>query len=489
MHCFIKKIKNVLSADLRSLAVVRIAFASLIIIDLLIRSYDLNNHYTDAGVLPVSGFYKLHWHKFFFSLHALSGSYYFELLLFVVALFFAFSLLLGYKTKLCTIVSWFLLISLQTRNPLVLNAGDVLLRCLMFWAIFIPWGEKFSLDSYFHKSNLHKANKVFSIGILAFILQIVFMYVSTAILKTGPEWRIDYTAIYYALSIGHFSYFLGPYIYQFPVLMKILTFTIFWLELVGIFLFFVPYKNSFFKIIGLILFVSFQLGLLLSMRIGIFPLVNIAALLVFIPGLVWEKFPNFEQRIRKFFGRIYTNYFYKFYNFNKKEISISSKYNYIIVVPLLVAVFLWNINNLNMSAYPKELNFFTRTVRLDQKWNMFAPKPYKSDGWFVVVGLLENGSLIDVFRGGKAVGWDSPEDRHSDYPTYRWRKFMRNIYSKKYEVNRQYYARYLCNKWNKDETNQKLKDLDIYYAMEWTLPNYKTRNVEVKKLLNYRCYN
>ena len=50
---------------------------------------------------------------------------------------------------------------------------------------------------------------------------------------------------------------------------------------------------------------------------------------------------------------------------------------------------------------------------------MFAPQPYGNDGWFVVVGQLENGKLVDVFRGGKEVSWDPPLNRFDDHTSYR----------------------------------------------------------------------
>ncbi|MGH7885489.1 MAG: HTTM domain-containing protein, partial [Thermodesulfobacteriota bacterium] len=464
-----KDFSKLFYVDLRSLAITRIALSLLIIIDLFARFKDLENHYTDNGVLPVEAYYELHWQKFYLSLHALSGNYYFELFLFIAALIFACMLLFGFKTRMSTVISWFLLISLQTRNPLVLTGGDTLLRCLMFWAIFTPWGERFSIDSNF-KSDCNKVlNTVFSWGALAFIIQIAFMYISSAILKDSPEWRNDYTAIYYALSIGQFNYLLGPFIYRFPLLMKVITFSVFWLEMVGIFIFFVPYKNSLFRIIGLILFIFFQLGLFFTMSLGLFPWVCIASLFIFLPSIFWKKLPGFEIRLKIFFEKIYTKLFYNsrcrfFMQPDLKKIHAL----FLILVFIFLAI-LVNNRNFKITEVPRDLFFIIRTVRLDQKWNLFAPEPYKTDGWYVISGKLENGNIVDVLRKEGKINWASPNDRHSDYPTYRWRKYMRNLYLKMYKENRHYYAKYICRKWNKDKAGKpKLKYLDIYYVLEWT---------------------
>ena len=43
-------------------------------------------------------------------------------------------------------MTWFMTTSLQTRNYFVGHSGDTYLRLMLFWAIFMPLGEHFSLD-------------------------------------------------------------------------------------------------------------------------------------------------------------------------------------------------------------------------------------------------------------------------------------------------------------------------------------------------------
>ncbi|MDY7080948.1 MAG: HTTM domain-containing protein, partial [Halobacteria archaeon] len=81
-------------------------------------------------------------------LHALSGDAWFQVLLFVVASVFALMLVVGYRTKVATVVSLVLLVSLHLRNPVILNGGDSLLRRLLFIGIFLPLGEQWSVDAF-----------------------------------------------------------------------------------------------------------------------------------------------------------------------------------------------------------------------------------------------------------------------------------------------------------------------------------------------------
>ena len=62
----------------------------------------------------------------------------FAALLFLVAAAGAGALLLSYRTRLATLLSWVLLVSVQNRNPLLGQGGDDLLRMLLFWGLFLP---------------------------------------------------------------------------------------------------------------------------------------------------------------------------------------------------------------------------------------------------------------------------------------------------------------------------------------------------------------
>jgi hypothetical protein len=67
------RLKETLGVDLRSLALFRICLGSLILVDLVLRSVDLQAHYTDFGVLPRGVLWEMYsqWH---ISLHTASGS-------------------------------------------------------------------------------------------------------------------------------------------------------------------------------------------------------------------------------------------------------------------------------------------------------------------------------------------------------------------------------------------------------------------------------
>lgn len=53
----------------------------------------------------------------------------------------------GYWTKLSGWLTWLSIMGLHYRNPLVLHAGDVLVRCALFFANFLPLADHLSVDA------------------------------------------------------------------------------------------------------------------------------------------------------------------------------------------------------------------------------------------------------------------------------------------------------------------------------------------------------
>jgi len=492
------KILNILarnfSVDLRSLAITRMALAILLLADLFIRSRFLKDFYTDEGLLNLYALKKIYEGNYYTSVHALSGDYHFQLLLFLLAVIFAFFLFIGFFTRIAAVISWALLVSLNLRNPLMLHGGDIIFRCLLFWGIFTPWADRFSVDSYFRKNKIDK-NFIFSVAALAFILQILFMYFFTGLLKTGDPWREDFTAIYYALSIEHFSFLLGPYIYKFPQLMKGLTFSIVWFELLGPLLLLIPFRNGLFRYVFIGLVLSFQLGLALTMKIGLFPWFSMASVLILLPPSFWDFFPKLQKNLQNVFLNLSSGiklYFkgidnWLYYRFELPRF-LKAAIN-ILLIFLIVFVVFWNLKHSYKDTFAFMDNFkrVGKVFQIKQKWNMFAPKPYSADGWYVIVGLLDNGEIVDIFRNGKEVNWDPPDNRLDDYQSYRWRKISRNVYKVKNKRFRRFYAKYLCNKWNNTPDGPKLVEMDMYFVSEYTLPDYKFKERKINKRYSYEC--
>ena len=481
-------VREPFSLDLRSLAVFRIGLAFVLIWDLSNRFTDLGAHYTDDGVLPRSALSEV-WPL---SVHVLGGSAAFETIPFLVAGLFAGLLLVGYRTGLATCVSWFMLLSVQARNPIILQGGDVLLRLLLFWGIFLPLGERWSVDMARRKSGVQSSDRTVSLATAAFILQLCFVYWFGAALKSHPIWRSEGTAVYYALSIEQLATPLGKYLLGFPALLKNLTFGTLALEVFGPTLLFVPFFRGPIRFFVVVTFILFHVaGLGLCLQLGPFPYVCAVAWLALLPGWFWEQQwlvrtgQWLEQRSTanrpaasgaRLDGR-------------PTVVTASAMMNTLAGF-FLVYVLLWNVRSLDFERYskyfPRKANFVADLFRVDQWWNMFAPFPLREDGWYVIEGELKDGSHVDIFNDGQPVRWQKPELVSATYPNERWRKYLMNLAHSDYQRYRIYYLEYLRRGWDNEHSGaRQLSRVNLYFMLKPTLPDYES--VPPERLLLCEC--
>jgi Vitamin K-dependent gamma-carboxylase len=278
------KVMDLFGADLRSLATLRIVIAVLVLFDLFNRAIDLTAHYTDAGVLPRSVLPQV-LSQYSFSLDVMNGGTFFQAMLFAVAALAALCVLVGYRTCLMTFVVWVLLLSIQFRNPLVGGSDGPLLRMLFFWGMFLPLGAYWSVDRA--RSALPRPSPRFlSLATFALFLQIAFMYWFTAALKTGPEWRVHHTALYYVFSLDELAKPLAHYLLNYPGLLQVMTFGACMLEAFGPFLLFFPFFTGPVRTAAALAFMSLHFGIWLTMDIGIFPWISALCMVCFFPHLV-----------------------------------------------------------------------------------------------------------------------------------------------------------------------------------------------------------
>ena len=180
------KLTELFTVDLRSLAIMRIGIAIVLIVDLIYRFSDISALYSDEGILPRNTYID-YFDSWYFSIYLISGLPIVHAFLFLLTGFVAFFFLIGYRTRLINIVLWFLVSSLHTRNQFVLTGGDTLLCLLLFWGIFLPLGAYWSFDKKLISKKEAIPTSYFSLGVVALYLQIAFVYFFTALCKVSPE--------------------------------------------------------------------------------------------------------------------------------------------------------------------------------------------------------------------------------------------------------------------------------------------------------------
>lgn len=281
-------LKFAFGIDLRTLALFRVLVAAMVLADLASRLRDLTAHYSDAGILPRSALVQMMggWPL---SLHVLSGSAMWQGALMGLAALVALALLVGYRTQTATVLSWLLLVSLITRNPTLVQGGDNLLAMLLFWGMFLPLGARFSVDSALDPAPVAAPSLHFSAATVALLLQVMSVYFFSALLKSGTPWVSDGTAVAHALNIDHLATPIAVWFRQFETPMTALTYYVWWLELLGPLLIFVPLVQPWLRLGLQWMFITMHLGFFLCLAIGLFPFVSITSLSAFTPGSVWDR--------------------------------------------------------------------------------------------------------------------------------------------------------------------------------------------------------
>ncbi|MDX2174284.1 MAG: hypothetical protein SFY56_14375 [Bacteroidota bacterium] len=458
--------------DFRALGLMRIATGLIVIVDLLIRGSDLSAHYTGEGMWPVHLIKTFGWNTGFWSLHALSDNYWWEFFLFSVHFFFAFFLLIGFKTKFSTFIVWALLISLHNRNLFILQSGDDVLRLLLFWGLFLPWSNCYSVDSV-NVNYRPKQNNIANLGYLLFISSIYFF---TVCLKSSPEWHDESTAIYYALSLEQLRLPIGEWLYNYPSLMKLLTRFVFYLELVIPFLILFPAKKGYLRLIAFILLLLLHIGIGLTLYVGLFYIINIISSIALIPSCVLNKL---QGKFRFFKTSVARGFIQMPSKFSKAKQLV---FNYFLSSIIIFCLFI-NLSFMNWFNYQLKSEFYypVHILRLNQYWGMFSPSILKKDGWFVYYGIDSLGRQWDLYRNQDYVDFSKPKRIVSMYKTDRWRKLAENMQSDNFTFLRPLYGTYILKQWNKQHPNKKMITLNLYYMTKQNLPNYQT-TVPEKKL-------
>lgn len=451
-----------LGIDRRALAAFRIALGAVLLADLSLRSRSIVAFYTDAGVLPRSTLAEAYPIVGRVSLHALSGGVALQVGLFAIAGLAALSLLAGHRTRFATAVSLVLLASLDARNPIVLNAGDAVLLQLLFWSLFLPLGARWSLDA---AGTAPGRERVASVATAALLLQVVVVYVVNAAHKfRGDRW-LEGTAVEYVFNLDHLTVWLGNVLVDVPWLLSAAT--VGWLAMLVLSPLLVGLRGRPRAVLAA-LFAAAHLGMALTMQIGVFPLVSIAALLPFLPASVWDAV---EARVARPLDRRLSG------ALPARRSPIPRLAPRLAPSPVVrrwttrVATAVVTLGLVLVLGY-NAATVATGTVDLgadsgleigEPRWRMFAPSPPVTAGWYVVRGDRPSGEAVDPFRGGP-VRWDRPPDMADTYPTHRWQKYLTEVRWRGEPRLVRSLAGHLCRR----GADRGVASVDIYFVAEVT---------------------
>lgn len=427
--------RRAFGCDVRSLAALRFALGLLLLADLSWRLPYFSIWLTEAGAWPISAA-RAEWP---WSLYFLSGSTVWTIALMALAAFAAIALLVGWRTRIATIVSWVLVVSLQARNDLPTNAGDSVLRLLLFWGMFVPLGACWSVDARRRPAG----GTVFSAGTTALLLQIAVIYIFNALYKSGSSWK-DGSAIALTLEQETYATALGSWLLQWPKLLAITTHATWWLEMLGPVAALLPLRSGIVRGLTAFAFISFHVALFATLRLGMFPIICVVAWLPFLPSGFWNAIGSRPGPETPPVARTWIQF---------------------LAATPFALVLTYNVLGYCGVKLSPWLAMPVKQLALHQKWSLFAPDPNRSEGWMVIVMETDDGREFDALTG-REVDWTRPAHLGKVLPSAFWRKYLAAVRTQKHPSRVQQFAAWCEREWKRAHPEQKVQRVRVHYLWE-----------------------
>lgn len=495
-----RRVRSRFAVDTRSLAALRVTLGAILLVDLLTRARYLELFYTDGGVYPRAVMAASSTGGEL-SLHALSGAAWFQGLCFAVAGLFALLFVVGYRTRLVGVVSLLLLVSLQLRNPAVLNGGDRLLRVLLFVALLTPLGERWSVDAL---RRGEARTTVVGPTTAALLVQPVAVFTSNAALKYRGETWYAGEALAVAFANDAMTVGLGNHLGAYPTLLEGLNWA--WVTLLAGSALFLLATDGRFRALAVFAYLGAFAGMAATMGVGLFPLVLAAAVVPFVTAPVWDAAarsvpdrlaerlaeqrptlaalgplakPPLERRVIERLRR----------RGHGRAVSFAVDYARSLLTVAGVLVLLWIVVFSGSHAAGVDLpDPVASQTENDQRWGLYAPDPSTSYSWYVLEAELADGRTVDALGGGNAT-FDPPPDVAATYDTFRHRKFTSSVDSAAFDEDdplEERYAEWTC------ERATEVHDVDVrrvtvYRVMQSDAPAADPPDPTVSTLVEREC--
>ena len=443
------------SLDLRALALWRMALGAVVLLDIFMRATDLQAFYGDDGVLSRALYFRQGWEYQGYHLFMASGSTAGLSVLFVLWAVAAFCLMIGYRTRLAGFLTWYFVASIQIRNPMVKDGGDDYLRLLLFWTPFLPLGARWSWDARSFPQWKALSNSYRSVATVGVYVQVFVLYLFAAILKNGDDWLKTGDALYMALSIDQFTTAFGKLLLPYPELLRFMTWAaLAWeyglalLLLIGAFR---PKVRGVFLLLGLL----FHFSIFLMLDFGIFMLITAVALVAFVPSELLDRWSAQPEQVGVP-DRLPSAYRLE------RPLQVFG-----VFILGMIAVFnLYSIRH--VQRVPAWARPVMRWTYEQQHWHLFAPYPFREDGWFVLEVEKADGSKLDAWKSAKTVD-ARPELISRTFANQRWRRWMQNLYQvplKSHDAWRRSTLEYGAKQWRQEHPDEEVRRFRLLWIKE-----------------------
>lgn len=271
--------------DGRVLALLRIGFATLVLVHVVALYPDVGMLWSETGVLPLADLASVVEGRRPTLLALFAGWEAAPYVAFALLGVHAFLLLVGYRSRVQAVLVLVWLVSFQNRNQLVTNGQDALLRITAFLLLLLPLGTRWSLDAKRRApSSSLEPERLWPLRLLE--LQVSFVMLSAALWKAlGTDWTTG-TALHYVTRLEGFwgNWPVTTALTGSPSLLAAGTLLTLGLELTLPVAIWVPALRR----AALVLAVGFHLALAYAMNLFLFPWIMILGWCAFLRASDFE---------------------------------------------------------------------------------------------------------------------------------------------------------------------------------------------------------
>lgn len=430
----------------------------------LLLNGDVRDFLSSQGVYPRQAILDSYANLPLPSLHLANDTYPYQVALLLLHGLAATALLVGYRTRGSTLVCWALLVSLQLRNPWILNSGDVLLSAALFWGIFLPWGERWSWDSR-GTSTRHELH--FSAASVGLVFQVASVYIFAALHKAHhPFWTTDGTAVVYALSIDAHATDWARSLLAYPSALKDLARFVVVAELLGGLALLTPWMPL--RLLAVVCCLAMHWGFGAFLEIGVFRWTPWVGLLAMLPSLVFRDGRPEELQDR-----------------------LDATPRTFLLLGLCALTWAVNLQSLGQGQFrllPASLEAIVPSLGSGQFWGVFTGDGLKEDTWNAIEVETRSGKHYDMWLGDRIFSREKAQTLISaSYPDDRWRKWMMNLQAIFATPGwGESFARWWLERWSKAHPEDPAVHLTVWLVIEPTRPDGSTSTLYWQRLAEAR---
>ena len=422
-------LRRAFTLDRRSLAAFRIAIGLLVAVDALLRSRDVTLMLGPNGMFPPELLRRYLDDPCAWSLATLVDADWWGQAMLCLEAAAGLLLAVGCGTRGATVAAWVAVVSIVRRTAPATNAGDAWLACLLFWGMFLPLGSAWSWDA--RRGN--RRGEVCSSATVALVLQIAVVYLAAGLSKCNDVW-FSGDAVRFAMSIHDHGTPLGAWLFGTGWMARPASWGVLAIELLGPVLL-IAWPGARVRMSLVVLFMLFHVAVCLTMTVGLFGYVGLAAWLAVVPRETWDWLaadttPACDGlRVAA-----------------ERE-SWAARWACIAAGSLALVSLAHDIAPWRSIPLPPLVRSLIAIPCMYQEWAMFGGVE-RQDQWVYARAELANGDVVDLLRDGRSLEAELPAGGFNSLPHHRWHKLFWVLPRPRQRIFAPAIAAALARQWN-----------------------------------------